>query len=520
MDHQHCPGRTHNGRCSKQSRGRCSSRLPADTEAASDPIIENRPELIKSDAETLTVEKKEEPRPSDDATGSPATPSPEELRDTDIKEAEARRRADEEHARREAEAKLAAEEEERRKQEEAGRENAEAKAADTIAKAQPTIAVTTDAAAGEAERLAEDERSRQDAEVKQHEDEQERGIQSEVDALRRAEEERGGQEADAKVQPSRRPLVVTGALGVVLISAVGVWVFTTPPTPIQPSPSPVQAPPVQAPTPPVRPAVQPASSGGVPLSPEQERALKPKDAFKECATCPEMVVVPAGSFTMGSPSSEPKRYPNESPQHAVRFARQLAVGRFALTFDEWDGCVADGGCNGYKPNDGAWGRGRRPAINVSWDDAKTYLAWLSRKTGKPYRLLSEAEFEYAARAGSTTAYPWGNDIGKGNANCDGCGSQWDNRETSPVGSFKPNAFGLYDMAGNVWQLVQDCYQDNYNGASTDGSANTSGGCVNRVGRAGSWNSNPQFLRAADRSRNTTDDRDGSIGFRVGRTLAP
>ena len=123
--------------------------------------------------------------------------------------------------------------------------------------------------------------------------------------------------------------------------------------------------------------------------------------------------------------------------------------------------------------DSSFGRGTRPVINVSWDEAQQYVAWFSKMTGRPYRLLTEAEWEYAARAGSTTAYYWGDEIGKGNANCNGCGSQWDNRETSPVGSFKPNKFGLYDMAGNVYQWVQDCYHDDYDGAPTDGSARTS-----------------------------------------------
>ena len=141
-------------------------------------------------------------------------------------------------------------------------------------------------------------------------------------------------------------------------------------------------------------------------------------------------------------------------------------------------------------------------------------------TGRPYRLLTEAEWEYAARAGSTTAYFWGDEIGKGNANCSGCGSQWDDRETSPVGSFKPNAFSLYDMAGNVWQWVEDCYHDNYNGAPTDGSAWTIGDCNRRVVRGGSWYYSPQNLRSALRSWLTTINRDGNVGFRLGRTLNP
>jgi formylglycine-generating enzyme required for sulfatase activity len=139
-------------------------------------------------------------------------------------------------------------------------------------------------------------------------------------------------------------------------------------------------------------------------------------------------------------------------------------------------------------------------------------------TGQPYRLLTEAEWEYAARAGTTTAYYWGDDIGKKNANCQGCGSEWDGRQTSPVGSFKPNEFGLFDMAGNVFQWVQDCYHDNYDGAPPDGSEWIGGNCSDRVVRGGSWYLSPQFLRSAFRLRNTSDYRFVNLGFRVGRML--
>jgi formylglycine-generating enzyme required for sulfatase activity len=158
-------------------------------------------------------------------------------------------------------------------------------------------------------------------------------------------------------------------------------------------------------------------------------------------------------------------------------------------------------------------------INVSWDNAKTYVAWLTEQTGKTYRLLSEAEYEYSARAGTQTAYPWGKDIGQNNANCKGCGSQWDGEQTAPVGSFKPNAFGLNDMVGNVWEWVEDCYRDNYDNAPTDGSAWIKGGdCKYRVIRGGAWNVTPDGLRSANRSRVSADDRRYYVGFRVARTL--
>jgi formylglycine-generating enzyme required for sulfatase activity/predicted MFS family arabinose efflux permease len=262
---------------------------------------------------------------------------------------------------------------------------------------------------------------------------------------------------------------------------------------------------------------QPARPAAVSLSADQERALKPKDAFRECAICPEIVVIPAGSFRMGS-AGEAGRSDRESPQHTVTIGQRFAVGRVELTFDQWDACIADAGCR-FKPSDSGWGRSSLPVINVSWEEAKAYLSWLARKTGKPYRLLSEAEYEYAARAGTQTTYPWGNDIGKTNANCSGCGSRWDGEQTAPVGSFKPNGFGLNDMVGNVWEWVEDCYHDNYDSAPTDGSAwIKDGDCKNRVLRGGSWNDLPEVLRPAYRGKSPTGSRGNFLGFRVARTL--
>ena len=198
------------------------------------------------------------------------------------------------------------------------------------------------------------------------------------------------------------------------------------------------------------------------LSGQAERALPPGHNFKECAHCPEMVVVPAGQFTMGSPKDEEGHYDDEDPPHKVTIGRAFAVSRFEITSDEWDACVILGGCAWPAPEIG-WGRGKRPVMNVRWDDAQQYVRWLSNRTGKPYRLLSEAEWEYAARAGSDKAYSWGDEIGKGNANCLTCGSEWDFRQTAPVGSVAANAFGLYDMLGNVGEWVEDCYHGNYEG---------------------------------------------------------
>lgn len=261
------------------------------------------------------------------------------------------------------------------------------------------------------------------------------------------------------------------------------------------------------------------------LSAAKEQALKPGDSFKECAMdCPEMVVVPAGLFTMGSPPTEKGRDNNEGPQHTVTIANPFAVSKYELTFADWDACLTGGGCNGYRPNDQGWEGGQRPVIVVSWEEAQQYVAWLSLVTGKTYRLLSEAEYEYAMRAGTTTTYPWGDDIelnGHAMANCGGCGSRWDGQKTAPVGSFPANKFGLYDMAGNVWEWIEDCWHDNYDGAPTNGSAwlkDYGGDCSRHIVRGGSWFISQAYLRSAYRRWLTSDSRAYFFGFRVARTL--
>ena len=207
-----------------------------------------------------------------------------------------------------------------------------------------------------------------------------------------------------------------------------------------------------------------------------------------------MVVIPAGSFRMGCVSGV-ACYDDEHPVHQVTIPQALAVGKYEVTFAEWDACVSAGGC-GHRPED-SWGRGGHPVMRVSWDDAQSYVRWLSSQTGASYRLLSESEWEYAARAGSSTAYSWGNQIGSGRANCDGCGSQWDASQTAPVGSFSPNAFGLHDMHGNLWEWVQDCWNESYNGAPSNGGAWQQGECSRRVLRGGSLGStDPRSLRSA------------------------
>ena len=242
--------------------------------------------------------------------------------------------------------------------------------------------------------------------------------------------------------------------------------------------------------------------------------------FRDCPECPEMVVVPSGSFLMGSPLVGRRYDRNESPVHPVTIGYRLAVGVNEVTFDEWDACVSDGGCGGYRPDDEGWGRGRRPVINVSWLDAQAYVAWLSRRTGKGYRLLSESEWEYVARAGTTTAYWWGDYICRNRASCDVCGSRRDLAQTVPVGSFSANPFGLHDVHGNVHEWVEDCWNWSYDGAPADGSAWESGNCGRRVLRGGSWNLIPGNLRSAFRYRHSTGLRHVNAGIRVARTLTP
>ncbi len=242
------------------------------------------------------------------------------------------------------------------------------------------------------------------------------------------------------------------------------------------------------------------------------------ETFRDCADCPEMVVVPAGSFQMGATKAsdgEAKRY--EGPVHTVTLAR-FAIGRYEVTFAEWDACVAAKGCS-HRPDDRGWGRNRRPAMNVSWQDANQYARWLAATTGKAYRLPSEAEWEYAARAGTKTPFWWGGDVGSGQANCLVCGGRFGGDRTAPVGRFKANALGLFDVHGNVEEWVADCWHDGYAGAPPDGKAWVgSGNCKLRILRGGSWLSVARSLRASHREGYDPTFRYASNGFRVARDM--
>lgn len=225
--------------------------------------------------------------------------------------------------------------------------------------------------------------------------------------------------------------------------------------------------------------------------------------FKDCEGCPEMTRLDGGKFTMGSPESEYGHRAWEGPQREVTIA-PLAISTHEVTFAEWDACLAAGGCNAYTPADKGWGRGARPAIMISWNDAQAYLKWLSGKTGKTYRLPTEAEWEYAARGGTTTAYWWGAKYESGRVT---------GGKTAEVGSHAANAFGLFDVTGNVAEWVEDCYVNSFKAAPTDGSAVKQSGCQ-RVIRGGGWKAGSGDLRIANRSRLAPTTRDTAIGFRV------
>ena len=235
--------------------------------------------------------------------------------------------------------------------------------------------------------------------------------------------------------------------------------------------------------------------------------------FRDCNDCPELIWLPRGEFVMGDGQAE------NGPRPLVAINYMLAVGRFEVTFAEWDACVAGGGCR-RNPHDSGWGRGWQPVINVSWADAQQYVAWLSRRTGKRYRLLTEAEWEYAARAGTEARYWWGNQAGRGDANCADCGSKWDGRQAAPVGRFAPNPFGLYDMHGNVSEWVEDCYHEELSNAPADGRAWTRDCTVagdTRIVRGGAWHGSSKSMRSTSRTSAAADYFDNRIGFRIARS---
>jgi formylglycine-generating enzyme required for sulfatase activity len=249
----------------------------------------------------------------------------------------------------------------------------------------------------------------------------------------------------------------------------------------------------------------------LPLAETGRRRLEPGDVFRDCGDCPEMVVVPPGDFRMGSDD-----FPFEQPVHRVDIPRAFAIGRREITFEQWDRCVDAGHCR-HRPDDRRQGRGERPATDLSWVDAKSYIAWLSQKTGQAYRLPSEAEWEYAARGGTRTAFWWGRAASGKFANCRECGGET-SQDTMATASFFANPFGLFDTAGNAAEWVEDCWSENYRDAPDDGSARTGGQCRQRVLRGGSFDSQARYLRSASRFRYDADVRYYTNGFRVARDV--
>lgn len=427
-------------------------------------------------------------------------------------EAEAARRAHDEHQRAETEARRRAKEQERqrveaeasRRAEEEQRQRQEAEAARKAEQERQH---------GEAlsRLLAKYERERAETPALRQADEQERQL-PETELARRAAQARQRAEDAAKAMSSEtqaasatdrhgaEPLLWkrrVAAVAAVAVIAVGVYFGSGNQTPIAPS------------------AERWAKGVAVVSAPQSAPAVA--ETFRDCEQCPVMVVVGEGSFTMGSPADEKGRSDDEGPRHQVKIPYRFAVGKYEITFQEWNACVAAGACS-HQPDDYGWGKGMQPVVDVSWNDAREYVGWLTKRTGKSYRLLSEAEWEYASRARTTTRYPWGDEPGTGRANFDGSGSKWSSKQPATVGGFAANDFGLHDMIGNVWEWTQDCWKGNYKGAPGDGKAWESGDCGRRVVRGGSWDVGPDFARAASRIWYQPDSRNISLGFRLARTL--
>lgn len=245
--------------------------------------------------------------------------------------------------------------------------------------------------------------------------------------------------------------------------------------------------------------------------------------FKECVVCPDMAALPGGSFLMGAPESEPGRRPFEGPSRVVTIDHRFAIGTREVTYEQWQACVDDGACRAYTPPDHGWGRGKQPVVSVSHADAQAYTAWLSNKTGHNYRLPTEAEWEFAARAGASEPFAFGDRITSRRANFNGNYPYLNEKSayrgrTTPVASFQPNAYGLFDMHGNVWEWTSDCWAGSHAGAPESGAARVTGDCSRRVLKGGAWNTGAWRLRSAHRIAKPVNAREYDTGFRVARDL--
>jgi formylglycine-generating enzyme required for sulfatase activity len=276
-----------------------------------------------------------------------------------------------------------------------------------------------------------------------------------------------------------------------------------PPAAERPRPAPAPAIPAPAPTAPA-PAAGPAEkpTGGVAGGAE----------IKDCPACPPLIGLKQGEFVMGSNVDDP----SERPAHRVSIPHSFAIGRYEVTGEQWNACVDAGACQ--RSSAGANAAKNAPVRDVSWDDAQAYVKWLSKASGKTYRLPTEAEWEYAARGGTTTRYWWGDQMKTGKANCKGCGDPWSQEGPAPAGSFAANPYGLHDMNGSVWEWMSDCWHTSYKGAPADGRSWEEPNCRMRVIRGGSWREGADYMLSSTRFKYDASVRQSQNGFRVARDL--
>lgn len=250
------------------------------------------------------------------------------------------------------------------------------------------------------------------------------------------------------------------------------------------------------------------------------------DYLRDCVVCPDLAIVPSGRFVMGSPLTEPARHDSEGPVSLVDIVNSFAMAAREVTMAQWDACVAGGGCRAYSPPAHGWGRGKQPVVSVSFEDAQSYVAWLSQEAGRTYRLPSEAEWEYAARAGSTGPFSFGGRITAEDANYNAAYTYGGPVAESAAravetGSFSPNIFGLHDMHGNVWEWTADCWADSHQDTDVNGAprgAENGGDCTRRVLKGGAWNTGGWRLRSAHRIGKLANVREYDNGFRIVRDL--
>jgi formylglycine-generating enzyme required for sulfatase activity len=285
------------------------------------------------------------------------------------------------------------------------------------------------------------------------------------------------------------------------------------PQPERAAPTPPKAQPERAsPAPPAKsepeqaPPIPPAA-GKQPVPPAGIRELK------DCPACPAMIALPPGSFTMGSNTGDP----SEKPAHRVSIGAPYAIGKHEVTVEQWNACVEAGACQKLT-NDAISREKNTPVRDVSWDDAQQYVKWLSKLSGQSYRLPTEAEWEYAARAGTATRFWWGDQMRKGNANCKGCADPWSQESPAAVGSFAANSFGLHDTSGSVWEWVADCWHNSFKDAPADGRAWDTAACRDRVIRGGSWRDGESYMPSSTRFKYSASVRYSQNGFRVARDV--